>query len=81
MGIVYFVRHAKPDNPKRLVGHDGVISAEGRLELAQLSRFFSGKNFERVFHSPLRRAMNTNHQRANPGKNLKLEPPNSGTKK
>jgi broad specificity phosphatase PhoE len=59
MSNVYFIRHAKAENPNRHVGHDGGISVEGKRELAQLGNFFVDKTVQVIYHSPLKRTTDT----------------------
>lgn len=50
---LYLVRHADPDYPR------GTITAAGRLEAAALAERLAGEKIDRLFSSPLGRAVHT----------------------
>ena len=60
---VYLVRHGHvqmPDNRKYYLGRtDVLLSAEGKRQAEWLQRFFQDKDIQIIYHSPLKRCMET----------------------
>ncbi len=69
MSQIYFVRHAKIETGLG-INHNEDLSAAGVKQLPLLGKFFEDKNVETVFHSPLKRALQTAKTVAGPNASL-----------
>jgi len=60
--IIYFIRHAKTNNPKHIVKGllpDFKLTREGQQEVRKLGKYLKTKPITRIFYSPLLRTKQT----------------------